>query len=78
MAMATAFTDGSLDGGFELSDEPVINGALIVLYHNDLPKLKNKVINAGGKISVDIFSFPGGQRFQFLDPSGNELAVWSE
>lgn len=74
----TAFTDGHLDGGFELSNEPIINGALIVLYHNDLHAVKTAVINAGGSISVDIFSFPGGQRFHFLDPSGNELAIWSE
>ncbi len=73
-----AFTDGSLDGGFELSDQPITNGALIVLYHKDLPAIKDAVIKAGGTISVDIFSFPGGQRFQFLDPSGNELAIWSE
>lgn len=74
----TAFSDGSIDGGFEYSDQPVVNGALIVLYHNDLVAVKDAVVNAGGRISTDIFSFPGGQRFHFLDPSGNELAIWSE
>ena len=74
----TAFTDGNLDGGFELTDQPIVNGALIVLYHSDLIKVKDAIMNAGGIISVDIFSFPGGQRFHFLDPSGNELAIWSE
>ncbi|MEJ6792596.1 MAG: hypothetical protein QNK89_07700 [Lacinutrix sp.] len=47
-----------------------------MLYHEDLEKTKATVIATGGKISVDIFTFPGGKRFQFLDPSGNELAVW--
>ncbi len=74
----TAFSDGSLDGGFEYTDQPIQNGALIVLYHNNLKAIKSKIIKAGGQISMDIFSFPGGQRFQFLDPSGNELAIWSE
>lgn len=74
----TAFSDGSLDGGFEYTDQPIQNGALIVLFHNDLASVKNAIIDAGGQISLDIFSFPGGQRFHFLDPSGNELAIWSE
>ena len=74
----TAFSESGLDGGFEKTNEDIINGALIVLYHNDLKSIKNKIIEAGGKISKDIFSFPGGQRFHFLDPSGNELAVWPD
>jgi len=74
----TAFSESGLDGGFEKSDDPVVNGALVVLYHGDLEVIKEKVIRVGGKITVDIFSFPGGRRFQFEDPSGNELAVWSD
>jgi len=74
----TAFTDSGVEGGFELTTQPIVNGVLVVLHHSDLEEIKVKVIQAGGKISVDIFSFPGGKRFQFLDPSGNELAVWHE
>nr|WP_241491402.1 hypothetical protein [Lacinutrix mariniflava] len=48
-----------------------------MLYHDNLIEAKQNVIDAGGKIKVDIFMFPGGSRFQFLDPSGNELAVWT-
>lgn len=71
-----AFDGSGLQGGFEKTNDPTTNGALVVLYHDDLKLAKQTVLNAGGKLSVNIFSFPGGSRFQFLDPSGNELAVW--
>ena len=73
-----SFSKSGLKGGFQKSDDAIVNGTLVVLYHKNLDKIKNKIIEAGGKISVDIFSFPGGNRFHFLDPSGNELAVWSD
>lgn len=73
-----AFESSGLQGGFEKTNQPIVNGALVVLYHNDLESIKSKLIQLGATISVDIFSFPGGKRFQFLDPSGNELAIWSE
>lgn len=37
-----------------------------------------KVRKAGGHIVKEPFTFPGGRRFHFGDPSGNELAVWSD
>ncbi|AXT20864.1 VOC family protein [Flavobacteriaceae bacterium AU392] len=73
-----SFSESGLDGGFEKTDDVITNGALVVLYHENLIQIKNKIIEAGGSISVDIFSFPGGKRFHFTDPSGNELAVWSD
>lgn len=73
-----AFSDSGIEGGFERTTDEIINGALIVLYHDDLNIIKQEVIDAKGIITRDIFSFPGGQRFHFLDPSGNELAVWSD
>lgn len=73
-----AFSDSGLEGGFELTEEDIINGALIVLYHDNLEAIQQEVEKAGGKISLPIFSFPGGRRFHFLDPSGNELAIWSD
>ncbi|GAA4234148.1 VOC family protein [Postechiella marina] len=72
-----AFAESGIEGGFEKTENPIVNGVLIVLYHENLDTIKNKIIAANGIISIDIFSFPGGRRFQFLDPSGNELAVWS-
>jgi predicted enzyme related to lactoylglutathione lyase len=73
-----AFSESGLQGGFEKTDENIVNGALVILYHQDLNTIKGAIIKAGGKISKDIFSFPGGRRFHFTDPSGNELAVWSD
>lgn len=73
-----SFSDSGLQGGFEQTEDDIVNGVLIVLYHQDLEATKHKIIEAGGTITKDIFSFPGGQRFHFADPSGNELAIWSE
>lgn len=74
----TAFSNSGLEGGFEKSDDKVVNGALVVLYHNDLENIKDTIEKFQGEISIDIFSFPGGRRFHFIDPAGNELAVWSD
>ncbi len=73
-----AFSESGLHGGFEKTENEIVNGALIVLYHKNLDSIKSKIIKSKGRISKDIFSFPGGFRFHFIDPSGNELAVWSE
>ena len=74
----TSFSESGVFGGFEQSEFEVINGALIVLYQSNLDSIKSKVIKSGGTISKDIFSFPGGRRFHFVDPAGNELAIWSD
>ena len=74
----TAFSESGLEGGFEKTEAPIVNGTLVVLYHKNLEQIKEHIIQSGGKVSIDIFSFPGGRRFQFSDPSGNELAVWSD
>lgn len=73
-----AFSNSGLEGGFETTEDPIVNGVLVVLYHENLDTLKSKIIKAGGEISKDTFRFPGGRRFHFVDPSGNELAVWSD
>lgn len=74
----TSFANSGIFGGFEKTEDSISNGVLVVIHHENLEIVKQKIITLGGKISVDIFSFPGGKRFQFLDPSGNELAVWCE
>jgi len=76
-----AFSNAGLDGGFYQSDlrSTTKNGAaLVVLYSEDLEAALSKIQGAGGTVVQDIFSFPGGRRFHFEEPSGNELAVWSE
>ncbi len=74
----TAFTDGTLDGGFEKGTNRGKEGALVILYSNDLSQTLKDVEEAGGAIVNPIFDFPGGKRFHFTDPAGNELAVWSD
>ena len=73
-----AFSESGIAGGFEKSEDEIINGVLVVLYHKNLDFIKDKIIESNGEISKDIFSFPGGRRFHFIDPSGNELAIWSD
>ncbi len=76
-----AFTDEKLDGGFyksELRSSTENGSALVVLYATDLEATRDRVVASGGALTKDIFSFPGGRRFQFKDPHGNELAVWSD
>ena len=73
-----AFSECGLDGGFQRSENEIRNGALVILYNEDLEKIRKRIVNSGGIVSKDIFTFPGGRRFHFLDPAGNELAVWSE
>jgi uncharacterized protein len=51
---------------------------LVVLFASDLETTKARVIEAGGRIVKDIFPFPGGRRFEYVDPAGNQLAVWSD
>lgn len=76
----TAFTRDSagIDGGFTIAREARPVGTLAVLYATDLEATLDRVTAAGGDIVEEIFSFPGGRRFHFKDPSGNELAVWSD
>ena len=76
-----AFHGAGLDGGFYKGDQcsSVENGAvLIVFYSNAIESTLEKVEGACGNIIKPIFSFPGGRRFHFTDPNGNEFAVWSD
>lgn len=77
-AKYVAFENSGLQGGFERTKKSIKKGALVVLYHEDLKAIKKRIKKSGGKITKPIFEFPGGRRFHFKDPSGNELAVWSD
>ncbi len=72
----SAFDEG-LEGGFH-TDATASTRPLPVLYSQDLRATQAEVEAAGGRIVKPIYAFPGGRRFHFLDPAGNELAVWSE
>lgn len=75
------FSNEGMNGGFYKSDKKAATetgSALVIFYSKDLEATQQKVEEAGGKIVKDIFSFPGGRRFHFTEPSGNEFAVWSD
>lgn len=77
----TAFSDQGVDGGFfrsELCASTENGSALVVFYSTDLERTQAAVVDAGGVVVKPIFAFPGGRRFHFVEPSGNEYAVWSD
>lgn len=74
-------TNGGVDGGFYKSDKKSVaadGSALVVFLSERLEDTQQKIIDSGGTIVQEIFSFPGGRRFHFTDPSGNEYAVWTK
>lgn len=75
-----SFEGAGIDGGFHSNGEVTVQkpGVLVVLYSENLEATLEVITAKGMNITMPIFSFPGGRRFQFQDPSGNELAVWSE
>lgn len=74
----SSFQDGRIAGGFEQRSAVHGGGPLVVIYAANLEAVEQAVTRAGGTIVRPTFTFPGGRRFHFRDPSGNELAVWSE
>ena len=70
--------DGKEMGGQRRDSEVRAGGPLVIVYSEDLERSAEAVEAAGGKILEPIYSFPGGRRFHFTDPAGNELAVWSD
>lgn len=77
----SSFSGQGLDGGFyeaDLTASTESGSALIVFYSARLEETQAKVERAGGQIIKPIFSFPGGRRFHFAEPSGNEFAVWGD
>mgnify|MGYP005989396895 CR=1 FL=1 len=77
----TAFSNAGLKGGFykaDLCSSTEKGAALIVFYSPVLEQTLTNIEKAGGIVVKPIFEFPGGRRFHFTDPNGNEFAVWSE
>lgn len=70
-------SDGEVGGMYPTTDIRK-GGPLVILYSEDLDRSLAAVRSAGGKVTKEPYVFPGGRRFHFTDPSGNELAVWSE
>ena len=77
----TAFLNAGINGGFfasNLKSSTDTGSVLIVFYSKTILETREKIKAAGGKIVKALFSFPGGCRFHFSDPNGNEFAVWSD
>jgi len=76
-----AFSNEGIGGGFfksDLASSSENGGALIIFYSKNLEATQTKIENADGLIIKPIFTFPGGCRFHFTDPNGNEYAIWSD
>jgi predicted enzyme related to lactoylglutathione lyase len=76
-----AFSGQGLDGGFyrsELYSSTLSGAALMVFYSDDLEATQARIERYGGRIEKPVFDFPGGRRFHFSEPSGNEFALWSD
>ena len=77
----TAFSNAGVDGGFYAADQAssTANGSVLVVFYSDnLESTQGNVEAAGGLIVKPIFAFPGGRRFQFTEPGGNEFPVWTD
>jgi predicted enzyme related to lactoylglutathione lyase len=74
----SATTNGTTDLGLQGDPSDGLAAPLPVIRTDDLEGAFDAVTKAGGIIAKGIFSFPGGRRFHFIDPSGSELAVWSD
>jgi len=77
----TAFSNEGLDGGFfraNLNSSTSNGAALVIFYSEKLEATQSKIEAAGGNIVREIFTFPGGRRFHFTEPCGNEFAIWSD
>jgi len=73
----TAFAGQYIEGGFALGD-PATGSVMPIIYSDNLEASLQAVVAAGGVLVKDIFSFPGGRRFEFTDPDSNKLAVWTK
>ena len=75
-----SFDGAGIDGGFNRESSVAVSapGVLVILYADDLAVTQSLIEKAGGKIVRATYDFPGGRRFHFEDPNGNELAVWSD
>ena len=73
-----AFSNAGIEGGFRLEkNAPPRGGTIVILNTDDLEHAERAVVEAGGEI-LSRHDFPGGQRFHFADPTGNELAIWTK
>jgi predicted enzyme related to lactoylglutathione lyase len=70
-----AFSEAGLDGGFNAVSGDKTKAPLAIIETDAIEAMEQQVRAAGGTITMPTFDYPGGRRFHFTDPSGNELAV---
>ena len=63
-------------GGLTAAAQPSSQGVLVLLWSDDLDATVRSVQGAGGTVTNGPYEFPGGRRFHFQDPAGNELGVY--
>src|SRR5690606_16904513 len=69
-------TDAGIDGGVDQAAGKVA-ATMAIVRTDDLDAAERRVLAAGGVITQPQFDFPGGRRFHFREPGGNEMAVWT-
>ena len=74
----SATTGGVVDVGLNGQPDEALSAPMAVFRVVDLEAAFDAVCAAGGVVAKSIFAYPGGRRFHFIDPGGNELAVWSD
>jgi predicted enzyme related to lactoylglutathione lyase len=70
-----ALDGAGMDGGIDQSPDRVA-ATMAVVQTDDLDAAEARVVAAGGVITRPQYDFPGGRRFHFREPGGNELAVY--
>lgn len=73
-----AIDNAGIDGGIDADTASAPAAPLVIVRTDDLVAAERRVIVAGGVITKPAFDFPGGRRFHFREPGGNEMAVWME
>ncbi len=70
-----AFSAAGVEGGFHAGEEHRTKAPLVIVETDNIEDMEQRVRQTGGTITLPTFKFPGGSRFHFTDPAGNELAV---
>lgn len=72
----TDLTGGGIEVGVQGDDDEQSPAPLMVIKVADLDEARQRIEAAGGTVTLDAFDFPGGRRFHFREPGGNEMAMW--
>lgn len=68
--------NAGIDAGIQSAAAEATAAPLAIVRVLDLDAAQQRVEQAGGVLTRPQFDFPGGRRFHFREPGGNEMAVW--